>query len=106
MVAGAIPVFFWKRTAYYQYEWFLPGEPASYSVYIDRNAVKNGTASIKEVLGRFSAAEVREMREKVIDSIPKFVYGNGGGLRDAFDVAIEGVMRRFKEQEGWGYKWK
>ncbi|KAF9615881.1 hypothetical protein IFM89_026807 [Coptis chinensis] len=32
MVAGSIPVFFWRRTAYFQYEWFLPVEPESYSV--------------------------------------------------------------------------
>ncbi|KAA0055138.1 xyloglucan galactosyltransferase XLT2 [Cucumis melo var. makuwa] len=105
MVAGAIPVFFWRRTAYYQYEWFLPGEPGSYSVFIDRNAVKNGTTSIEAVLERFSREEVKEMRERVIESIPKFIYGTGE-VRDAFDVAIEGVLRRFKEQEEWEYKWK
>ncbi|KAG6579661.1 Xyloglucan galactosyltransferase XLT2, partial [Cucurbita argyrosperma subsp. argyrosperma] len=105
MIAGAIPVFFWRRTAYYQYEWFLPSEPGSYSVFIDRNAVKNGTASIEAVLERFSREEVREMRERVIESIPKLVYGTGG-VRDAFDVAVDGVLRRFKEQNEWGYKWK
>lgn len=105
MVAGSIPVFFWRRTAYYQYEWFLPGEPESYSVFIDRNAVTNGTASIEAILEKFSRDEVREMRERVIESIPNFIYGTGG-VRDAFDVAIEGVLRRFKEQEEWEYKWK
>ncbi|KAK9292186.1 hypothetical protein L1049_020146 [Liquidambar formosana] len=108
MVAGSIPVFFWKRTAYRQYEWFLPGEPESYSVYIDRNDVKNGT-SIRGVLEKFSREEIRKMREKVIDYIPKFVYArpNEGleTIRDAFDVAIDGVLKRFKEQVG-GYKWK
>ncbi|XP_043716983.1 xyloglucan galactosyltransferase XLT2-like [Telopea speciosissima] len=106
MVAGSIPVFFWKRTAYYQYEWFLPGDPASYSVYIDRNKVKNGT-SIRRVLEGFSREEVRRMRETIINYIPKFVYGepNEGldGIKDAFDVAIDGVLRRFTEH--WRYKW-
>ncbi|XP_043699146.1 xyloglucan galactosyltransferase XLT2-like isoform X2 [Telopea speciosissima] len=106
MVAGSIPVFFWKRTAYYQYEWFLPGEPMSYSVFMDRNEVKNGT-SIKRVLERFSREEVRRMRETIIDYIPKFVYAEPkeglGGIKDAFDVAIDGVLRRFREQ--WRYKW-
>uniref|UniRef100_A0A5B6ZSP1 Exostosin GT47 domain-containing protein n=1 Tax=Davidia involucrata TaxID=16924 RepID=A0A5B6ZSP1_DAVIN len=108
MVAGSIPVFFWKRTAYYQYQWFLPGEPESYSVFIDRNAVKNGT-SIRGVLEKYSRGEVSRMREKVIDYIPNIVYAkpNEGleGIRDAFDVAVDGVLRRIKEQEG-GYKWK
>ncbi|XP_042503516.1 xyloglucan galactosyltransferase XLT2 [Macadamia integrifolia] len=105
MLAGSIPVFFWKRTAYYQYEWFLPGEPKSYSVFIDRNEVKNGT-SIRRVLERFSREEVKRMREMIIDFIPKFVYAepNEGleSMKDAFDVAIDGVLKRFREQ--W-YKW-
>ncbi|XP_050387862.1 xyloglucan galactosyltransferase XLT2 [Argentina anserina] len=110
MVAGSIPVFFWKRTAYFQYEWFLPGEPDSYSVFIDRNSVKNGTASIKNVLAGYSREEVRKMREKVIDYIPNFLYAKPQeGLetvKDAFDIALERVLRRFKEQGEWGFKWK
>ncbi|KDP22372.1 hypothetical protein JCGZ_26203 [Jatropha curcas] len=108
MLAGSIPVLFWRRTAYYQYEWFLPGEPESYSVFIHRNDVKNGT-SVRKVLESYSKEEVRKMREKVIDHIPKFVYArshNGlESIKDAFDVAIDGVLRRFKEQEEDGYKW-
>ncbi|XP_010277450.1 PREDICTED: xyloglucan galactosyltransferase XLT2 [Nelumbo nucifera] len=104
MVAGSIPVFFWKRTAYYQYEWFLPGEPESYSVYIDRNEVKNGT-SIREVLEGFSKEEKRRMREKIIDYIPRFVYAEPKegleSIKDAFDVALDGVLKRFREQTRW-----
>ncbi|XAR66177.1 hypothetical protein NMG60_11012300 [Bertholletia excelsa] len=107
MVAGSIPVFFWNRTAYAQYELFLPSEPGSYSVFIDRDAVKNGT-SIRGELDKISREEVRRMREKVIAYIPRIIYArpNDGleGVRDAFDVAIDGVLRRMKEQEG-GYKW-
>lgn len=110
MVAGSIPVFFWKRSAYFQYEWFLPGEAGSYSVFIDRNAVKNGTVSVKEVLESYSGVEVTKMRDKVIDSIPKFIYAKPQegleSVKDAFDIAIEGVLRRFQEQKEWAYKWK
>ncbi|KRG91398.1 hypothetical protein GLYMA_20G152000v4 [Glycine max] len=111
MVAGSIPVFFWRRTAYLQYEWFLPGEPESYSVFIDRNAVKNGTLTVKNVLERFTKEEVRRMREKVIEYIPRLVYANTKqgleGVNDAFDVAIEGVFKRIKEQEQPQFhKWK
>ncbi|KAH7855243.1 hypothetical protein Vadar_022817 [Vaccinium darrowii] len=105
MVAGSIPVFFWKRTAYYQYDWFLPGEPGSYSVFIDRNAVTNGT-SIRGELEKISREEVRRMREKVIEYIPNLVYAKPSeglvGIKDAFDVAVDGVLRRIKEQQG-GY---
>jgi hypothetical protein len=86
----------------------LPGKWESYSVFIDRNAVKNGT-SIKDVLESYSKEEVRKMREKVIDNIPKIVYARPQEgletIKDAFDVAIEGVLRRFREQEEWGFKW-
>ncbi|CAI9762373.1 unnamed protein product [Fraxinus pennsylvanica] len=108
MVAGSIPVFFWHRSAYLQYEWFLPIKPESYSVFIDRNEVKNGT-SIKSVLENISKEKVMKMREKVIEILPNIVYAkpNEGleGIKDAFDVAVEGVLRRIKEQDG-GYKWK
>lgn len=88
----------------------MPGEPGSYSVYIDRNAVKNGT-SVKAVLEGYSKEEVRKMREKVIEYIPRLVYArhNNGleGMKDAFDVAMEGVLTRFKDQQQPGFqKWK
>ncbi|XP_021286314.1 xyloglucan galactosyltransferase XLT2-like [Herrania umbratica] len=109
MVAGSIPVFFWHRTAYLQYQWFLPSDPKSYSVFIRRNEVKNGT-SLKSVLESYTREEVKIMREKVIEYIPKLVYAepqNGlESIKDAFDVAIDGVLNRIKEQEQPGYKWK
>lgn len=92
MLAGSIPVFFWKRSIYDQYEWFLGDEPEKFSVFIDRRDVRNGT-SIRKVLDGYSRDEVRRMREKLISLIPKFVYGSTG--EDAFDVAIDGVLRRF-----------
>ncbi|KAM7491706.1 hypothetical protein LguiA_034627 [Lonicera macranthoides] len=109
MVAGTIPVFFWKRTAYFQYEWFLPQEPDSYSVFIDRNEVKNRT-SIRGVLEKIGKKDIRRMRRKVIEIIPNIVYAKPSegieGIKDAFDLAVEGVLRRMKEQEKPGFKWK
>ena len=72
--------------------------------------MKNGT-SVKAVLESYSKEEVRKMREKVIEYIPRLVYAksNNGieGIKDAFDVAIEGVLRRFRDQEDWSFnKWK
>lgn len=105
MIAGSIPVFFWRRTAYYQYEWFLPIKPGSYSVFIDRRAVKNGT-SVRGVLEKISRKDIKKMREKVIEYIPKLIYAEPmeglENFRDAFDVAIDGVLKRFKE----GLRWK
>ncbi|PWA50042.1 exostosin-like protein [Artemisia annua] len=108
MIAGSVPVFFWNRTAYSQYEWFLPGRPESYSVFIDKKEVLNGK-SIKGVLENFSKDEVRKMREKVIEYIPRIVYAKPHeglqGMKDAFDYAVEGVLNRVKEQEKVGFKW-
>ncbi|KAL3524202.1 hypothetical protein ACH5RR_017036 [Cinchona calisaya] len=108
MVAGSIPVFFWRRTAYMQYAWFLPDEPESYSVFIHRSEVVNGTTSIRSVLESISKEKVKIMREKVIEYIPRMVYAkpNEGleGIKDAFDIAIEGVLKRVKQQQG-GFKW-
>ncbi|XP_047315495.1 xyloglucan galactosyltransferase XLT2-like [Impatiens glandulifera] len=99
MIAGSIPVFFWKQTAYEQYEWFMPDDPGSYSVYIDRNEVRKGK-SIKEVLESYSRERVEKMREKVIEWIPRFLYGEGDGgidgLSDAFEIAINGMLKKYK----------
>lgn len=105
MVAGSVPVFFWKRTAYDQYEWFLPGDPDSYSVFIDHEEVRNGTVSIGDVLGRFGKEEIEKKREKVIENIPRIIYqmptGGVKGFKDAFDVALDGVLERIKEEKEW-----
>ncbi|KAH9619609.1 hypothetical protein KSS87_022489 [Heliosperma pusillum] len=108
MIAGSIPVFFWRRSAYLQYKWFLPGEPDSYSVFIHRDEVKNGT-SIKSVLEKYSKDEVNKMREKVVEFIPKFIYGKPnkglGTIKDAVDIAVDGVLRRIKKQKVNGFYW-
>lgn len=105
MVGGSVPVFFWKRTAYEQYEWFLPGEPESYSVYIDHEEVRNGSKSIKEILMSYSKEEIRKKREKVIETIPRIIYGirNGGlgSAKDAFDIAFDGILERINEEKQW-----
>ncbi|KAI3798999.1 hypothetical protein L1987_34287 [Smallanthus sonchifolius] len=101
MVAGAIPVLFWNRTMYDQYEWYLPEEPESYSVFIDHGDVSQGKKSIKAVLDSYIGEEVKKMREKVIEIIPKIVYSDSdsnGGMKDAFEIAVDGVLKRFKSE--------
>ncbi|KAK6125333.1 hypothetical protein DH2020_040923 [Rehmannia glutinosa] len=94
-----------RLTACWLYQWFLGDEPEKFSILIDRKDVRNGT-SIRKVLEGFSREEVRKMREKVISLVPKFVYSfmpsdEIGSGKDAFDIAIDGVLRRLQEQ-----KWK
>ncbi|KAL2920557.1 Xyloglucan galactosyltransferase XLT2 [Bienertia sinuspersici] len=109
MVAGSIPVFFWKRSAYFQYEWFLPRDPKSYSVFIHRDEVKKNGTLVKNVLEKYSKEEVRRMREKVVEFIPKLIYAKPneglGSIKDAVDVAVDGVLKRIKEQKQFNYEW-
>ncbi|KAH7845558.1 hypothetical protein Vadar_003542 [Vaccinium darrowii] len=99
MLAGSIPVFFWRETAHLQYELFMPVEPETYSVFIDRDDVRNGT-DIRRVLEGYGREEVERMREKVVEYMPRFLYAEPNqGLqetRDAFDIAIEGVLSKYK----------
>ncbi|EPS71858.1 hypothetical protein M569_02901, partial [Genlisea aurea] len=100
MLGGSIPVFFWRRSIEHQYEMFLGNRTSEFSVFIDRKKVRSGT-SVRKVLESYGRDEVVRMREKVISLIPRFVYslGGGGGHKDAFDIAIDGVMRKLKDQE-------
>lgn len=99
LLAGSIPVFFWHRTAYMQYKWHLPVDETDYSVFISKEDMRNGT-KIEDVLKAFSPEKVRSMQEAVIQLVPKIVYAASGfslHVNDAFDVAIDGVMKGFKE---------
>ncbi|GFZ18793.1 glycosyltransferase 18 [Actinidia rufa] len=75
-------------------------EPGRYSVFIHRDDVRNGT-SIREVLEGYGREEVAMMREKVVEYIPKFVYAAPseglGDIRDAFEIGVNGVLRKFKD---------
>ncbi|KAL6882595.1 hypothetical protein ACP4OV_011285 [Aristida adscensionis] len=109
MVAGAVPVLFWRRTAYDAYPWHLPagspGEERGWSVFIDRRALRVGNVSVREVLEGFSERRVRRMQERVVEMIPRLVYGASrdgiaGGMADALDVALGGVLKRFRRRRG------
>ncbi|KAI5056104.1 hypothetical protein GOP47_0029625 [Adiantum capillus-veneris] len=98
LLAGSIPVFFWHRSAYMQYEWHLPADEGSYSVFVSKQDVRDGT-KIEDVLKAIAPEKVQAMQEAIIQLIPKVVYAVSGFAikeKDAFDVAIEGVMRSLK----------
>ncbi|CAM0903259.1 unnamed protein product [Alopecurus aequalis] len=105
MVAGAVPVLFWRKTAYDQYRWFLParGKEKEWSVFMDPRALRAANVSVLEVLQGFSEQRVRRMRERVVEMIPSLVYGSssdglGDGMADAFEVALGGVLKRFRRR--------
>ncbi|KAJ3680065.1 hypothetical protein LUZ60_016343 [Juncus effusus] len=105
IIAGAVPVFFWRETTRGQHNWFLgeEGEEEEWSVFISRKDVRRGRVSIRDVLEGISEERVRKMRDKVVELIPRLIYmagaqGLGEGLDDAFDVALKGIFRRFQGQ--------
>lgn len=102
MLAGCIPVFFHPGTAYVQYVWHLPKKYSTYSVFISEDEVREGKVRVEEVLERVTGEEVRRMREEVVRMIPRLVYRAPGakmeGVKDAFDVAIQGVIMRVENE--------
>ncbi|EMS46243.1 Xyloglucan galactosyltransferase KATAMARI1-like protein [Triticum urartu] len=101
MVAGCVPVFFHPASAYLQYRWHLPGDHARYSVFIPEDAVRVGNVSIEDTLRRIPGAAVRRMQEEVITLVPRLVYADPryslDTVKDAFDVAVEGVLEKVAE---------
>ncbi|XP_047948972.1 xyloglucan galactosyltransferase XLT2-like [Salvia hispanica] len=102
MLAGSIPVYFWRGSFEYQYEWHLPKNASEYSIFIDNDIVRNDTSIIKRTLEKYSKEEVKRMRETIIEFLPKLLYSksnaNLGGIEDAFDIAMDGVLKRFEQQ--------
>jgi hypothetical protein len=98
MLAGCVPVFFHPGSAYTQYRWHLPADHARYSVFVPGDGVRNGTVRVEDVLRRFGRVEVAAMREQVIRMIPGIVYRDprvpADGFRDAFDIAVDGMIER------------
>ncbi|XP_025797610.1 xyloglucan galactosyltransferase KATAMARI1 homolog [Panicum hallii] len=101
MVAGCIPVFFQPRSAYLQYRWHLPKDHATYSVFIPAESVRTGNVSVEAELRKIPAAAIEKMREEVIKLVPRLVYADPRykleTVKDAFDVAMDGVLERVAE---------
>ncbi|CAL4933736.1 unnamed protein product [Urochloa decumbens] len=101
MVAGCIPVFFQPRSAYLQYRWHLPKDHATYSVFIPAESVRSGNVSVEAELRKIPAAAIQKMREEVIRLVPRLLYADPRykleTVKDAFDVAMDGVLERVAE---------
>nr|XP_051215022.1 xyloglucan galactosyltransferase KATAMARI1 homolog [Lolium perenne] len=101
MVAGCVPVFFHPASAYLQYTWHLPEDHTRYSVFIPEDGVRAGNVGIEETLRRIPPAAVRRMREELVRLVPRLVYADPRyrleTVKDAFDVAVEGVIEKVVE---------
>lgn len=105
ILAGCIPVFFEDLSSKKQYGWHLPEEKyEEFSVFIPKEEVVYKGLSVLDVLMSIPRAEVRRMREKVLEMMPRVMYrkhGSSLGLRskkDAFDIAIEGTLQSIKSR--------
>lgn len=105
ILAGCIPVFFEELSAKKQYQWHLPEEKfEEFSVFIPKEEVVFKGVKILDVLMSIPRAEVRRMREKVLEMISRVMYRkheSSLGLRskkDAFDIAVEGTLERIKSR--------
>ncbi|KAF7129916.1 hypothetical protein RHSIM_Rhsim10G0107000 [Rhododendron simsii] len=71
----------------------------SYSVFINSDDVRNGT-DVRKVLEGYGRMEVETMRKKVVEYLPRFVYTKPSQglekIKDAFDIAIEGMLSKYK----------
>lgn len=98
MLAGCIPVFFHPGSAYVQYTWHLPKNYTRYSVFIPEDDIRSRNASIEERLKSIHPDVVKQMREEVINLIPKVIYADPRSkletLKDAFDVSIGAIINK------------
>ncbi|EFJ21483.1 galactosyltransferase-like protein [Selaginella moellendorffii] len=100
LISGCIPVLFWNQSAYWQYELYLPRDPEEYSVFIPHQSVKNGT-NVLDVLQGISRERIGRMQRAVLRILPGLVYASSSSGRhwaDAFEVAVDGVLGRIKEE--------
>ncbi|CAM0870711.1 unnamed protein product [Alopecurus aequalis] len=104
MVAGCIPVFFHRMTAYLQYKWHLLEDYDKYSVFITEDDVRTRNVSIEAVLRAIPPETVERMREEVIRMIPRLLYADPRSkldtVRDAFDIAVEGIIGKVAGARG------
>ncbi|KAG6469957.1 hypothetical protein ZIOFF_070896 [Zingiber officinale] len=105
ILAGCIPVFFEEASAERQFGWHLPRRRYDdFSVTIPKEEVVFGGRRIVDVLQAIPPARVLRMREAVLELAPTVIYrrhGSSAALRarkDAFDVAVDGVLRRIRRR--------
>lgn len=105
ILAGCIPVFFEEQSAKSQYTWHLEEEEyEDFSVLIKKEDVVFNGVRIMDVLMEIPREEVRRMRQRVLEIMPRIIYrrhGSSLGLRskkDAFDIAVEGALQKIKSR--------
>lgn len=95
MLAGCIPVFF-HPDSYSGYSWHLPKNQSEYSIFISEDLIRSGDLTVESVLRRVSSEAIQQMRDKILELIPNFVYADPRmsileESTDAFGIAMKVV---------------
>lgn len=99
LIAGGIPVFFDVRTAHSQYKWHLPLDMTSYSVILPRDETVQGKLNVVKELAQIPHKSVTRMQEAIRELLPSIIYKKPGSSmrnKDAFDLAIDNLLERFR----------
>lgn len=98
MLAGCIPVFFHRHSAYSQYKWHLPESYKQYSVFIPEEHLRDRNVSIEAFLAKIPSEEILRMRNEVLKLIPGLAYADPRyrleTIKDAFDIAVEAIVKK------------
>ncbi|KAK4843892.1 hypothetical protein QYF36_013990 [Acer negundo] len=99
LVSGCIPVLFDPFTAYYQYAWHLPEDHSKYSVFIDKEEVRQMKVNVVEKLMQIPVRERENMRRYIVyELLPGLVYGDPNSqlhkFQDAFSITMNNLLER------------
>lgn len=99
LISGCIPVLFDPFTAYYQYPWHLPEDHVKYSVFIDKEEVRQMKVNVVETLMNVSIREREDMRRYIVyELFPGLIYGESSSqlekFRDAFSITVNNLLER------------
>lgn len=99
LIAGSIPVFFDTWTSHSQYEWHLPSNRTSYSVILPRDETAQGKLDVVNELAQIPHERIAQMQKAIRELLPNIIYKKPGSSmrsRDAFDLAIDNLLERFR----------
>ncbi|KAF6162231.1 hypothetical protein GIB67_008360 [Kingdonia uniflora] len=104
LISGCIPVLFDPFTAYYQYPWHLPEDHERYSVFIDKEDVREMKVDVVEKLMKVSMKERDDMRRYIAyELLPGLVYGDPNSefhkFQDAFSISMNNLLDRVTRLE-------
>lgn len=104
LISGCIPVMFDPFTAYYQYPWHLPEDYGRYSVFVDKNEVREMKVNVVEKLMKVPLKERQEMRTNIVyELLPGLVYGDPNSqldkFHDAFSISMSSLLERVNRLE-------